>query len=813
MDVGWKEAHAKTPHVRRQAEFITYLCDLVGKGNAEDFQEAALTFWSAYPRISPTFARRVVMALERQGVPDCCFDPSLLTILARCYFACDQGEKACEHLGAAQKIAPAETSFELACLIGELEVNIRLARSQIEAAQVAYKRLENVSRHAHGGLTSDQLLLGVRISFVQGDLPEAAHRVAQAVKIARSDEQRCRAQLVALKIDEYVDGDIKHELIQLVALEHFQHIRSHSPLSAETQAQLYYRLSSAFLAQGRFTQAIVRLRKTGVRMAWPFGMPELLAAALALADGHPAQARRHLEFLDCQSVVGLTQAEHFERQLRILFVSQTLEGAEHDFDKAEELFRLCEAAAPLPLRQRACLLFASSLIAAGEHGRACRLLQESELQATHHKAMRLMYGCLSALCGAEDKATGAGIVGPSLGYLADLLSDEDTTAVILHLTKVHPPLIGLLVAQGLERALPPPVWNRLGPRIKAVQCAYRARLPAGHVPAGDRLLEAAGLPSLITPASVQTHELVLPSASNMPGFVRECYRGQERDLQILLFGSLQIHKQGVRLDLEHVRRNKIRDLIIILALARGREVSRERLIEELWPRQDSARSLNSFYVVWNALKTVFLADEPRFPARSYSPEHFPFSSARGRCCLLTDYCNLDLDDFDRLVRSIKDAVRQGQGEQCFKFADELMVVYQDEVLSADFEGERLDHVRLHYQKLFVEVMLLVARLALTQRQAGAALPFIERGLAADHSCEELYRLAMHAYALEGRRDDSLRSYYRCRKNLACELGIEPSAELNELFAQLVSPSYPTRRQAGDPPRLSASSQVEKGDCS
>ena len=811
MEVGWNEAHTKAPHVRRQAEFITYLCDLVGKGSAEQFQETALTFWSVYPRISVTFARRVVMALKRRGVPGCCFDPSLLLILARCYFACDQVEKACEYLGAAQKIVPAEASFELSCLIAELDMNILLARSQLEAAQEAYERLDRTSRQVRGGLTCDQLLLGVRISFVKGDLSEASRRVTQAVKVARSDEQCCRAQLAALKIDEYVEGDIKCELIQLVALEHFQRMRSHSPLSAETQAQLNYRLSSAFLAQGKFTQAIMRLRKTDARMTWPFAAPEIVAAALELVDGHPAQARRHLKFLDCQSAVGLSQVEYLERQLRTLLVSQAIDGGEPGLDKAEEIFRLCEAVAPLQLRQRASLVLASSLIAAGDHERASRLLQDSELQTTRHKSMRLMYGCLSALCCTEERTAGSGALGSSLGYLADLLSDEDTTATILYLTKVHPPLIGLLVAQGLERALPPPVLNLLGSRFEAAQRACRQRLPAGHALIGDRFLEVAAprLPGLVTFASAQAHELAASAPYGAPEFVWECYQDQDRDLQILLFGSLQVRKQGVYLNLEHVRRNKIRDLIILLALARGREVSRDRLIEELWPQQDSARSINGFYVVWNALKTAFLADEPRFPARSFSPERFPFSNAGGRCCLLTDYCDLDLDDFDRLVHSIKDAVRQGQGERCFDYADELMAVYQGEVLPADYESERLDHVRLHYQKLFVEVMLMVSRLALSQRQAGAALPYIERGLAANHSCEELYRLAMHAYALEGRRDDSLRSFYRCRKNLACELGIEPSAELSELFAQLVSSSYPTRRQAGVPSRLLASPRREK----
>jgi len=380
------------------------------------------------------------------------------------------------------------------------------------------------------------------------------------------------------------------------------------------------------------------------------------------------------------------------------------------------------------------------------------------LQTTQHKALRLLRGGLAALCSDKEDA-GAN----PLSSLTDLLSDDDTALVLLFLVRAHPSFIRLLTAEGLEGALSASAQQLIG--AGALQ-----QLPAVLMPSADPEEGASG-PDPVT---------ILRSAFSEPG--------TDQALRIQLFGGLQLHRQGQRLELDCSRRNKVHDLIVILALARGREIAREEIIGALWPHQEDAHTLNSFYVVWNALKTVFLADGPKLPIRLCPPERFPFSNAGGRCALLTEYCDLDLDRFDQQAFHLKNAVIRGDDERCFKLADELMATYQGKVLPADPGGEELAQVRLAYQNTFVEMMLLVARHALTDRRSALALPYIERGLTADPSCEELYRLAMHTYALEGRRDDSLRSYYRCRKNLARELGIEPSPELTELFIRLISMS-------------------------
>jgi len=738
----------------KQSEFITELGALVREGSSADLQEAALQFWSQYPQVSLTFARRIVSALERLEIPARRFEASLLMILARCYLRCGRTEQAGEYIVAARRIMPVDAPHAFVQQAEELEVTIWLACSELAAAQYAYQRMRDYSQRTCGGLSCAQSLIGARLSFALGDLPQAIRRARRAVERAVTDEQRCQAQLVVLHLEGYVRGDIREELIQLVALEHTQNRKDHALFSAPVRSRLLSQLSCAFICQGKLDQAAHRLGKVAAHSAEVFCSPELLAAALETAKDHPTEARRHIKRFERRSTVGLSQAEHLDRRFVILLLYQMLDGAKPGLDDAEELYQLCELTQHLWLYQRACVLFASALIAAEELSRARQVLEESGLDRAQHKTLHLLYLCLRALCATDETR----VISEDM---KGLLADEDSAYIVLFLAQVHPAFIELLLAQDLEGSLAPSTQQLVHAHVAYIRRKRQSTIQV-------------------------THGAPVCSSSGASAFVEDAVLDADRALRIQLFGSLQVRRRGVRLDLERLRRKKVRSLIITLALARGREVSRDALMAEMWPCKEQPCSLNSFYVVWNALRKVFQPEGPRLTAREFAPEWFPFSNAGGRYSLLTEYCSLDINDFDRLVLRISDAIHRGMLDQSLQFTDELLVVYQDKLLPADLDNENLKQARLFYQQAFVETIMLVARKLLLRRDTARAIPFIERGLAADRSCEELYRLAIHAYALEGRRGDSVRMYYQCRKNLKRDLGIEPSQKLTDLFIRLLS---------------------------
>jgi len=785
--------------VHKQTEFIADLCALALAGTKADMQDAALVFKRAYPKISTTFAHRIILELERVGAPTDRFEDSVLAILARCHLACGQTEKACDYLSAARRIIADDALPELRCLIGELEISARLARSELKEAQNAYERLEVCAKKLYGGPISEQLLLGVRLSLATGDLPQARELATQAVECATADEQRCRAQLAVLSVDEHSDGDIRRALIQLSSFEHSLRMRSHPALSPETKAQLFYQLAYAFIQQGKLAQAQARLKKADLRCIDDLHPVELLSAALFVAEGRLDEARHQLRLLESRFGADLCQTEYLDIYVRALALSQATDGARQGLDKAEECYRLCEMLNHEPLRQRVCLLYASALIAAGDVERATCLLQESGAKESPHKMLRFLYGCLYALCVAGRSTTAVGAPEVSLTYLAKYFADEDLSFILLLLLRAHPRMSELLAAQGLDRALSTALRGLCGTDLFSSPQEMEdmlARLPAVQpsIFASETGEQEFSVANPEEEAYSQLAVLQVHPAPRLHMLETAAFTDPGRSLRIQLFGGLQVSRNGSCLNINRTRRNKVRGLLTVLALARGREIARDFIVDTLWPHQERQHSINSFYVVWNALKMAFLSDEPQLPARYSSPERFPFSNTSGRCALLIDYCSLDIEDFDHLIQRVKQAARLGQLNRCLDLSHEILALYEGDVLPADLYTEQLDHVRLHYKQAFIEVMLLAARISLTSHQPALALPFVERGLAVDPSCEELYRFAMHAYALVGRRDDSLRAYYHCRKNLARELGIEPSAELNDLFTRLMSPSSPPQPQ-------------------
>ena len=740
--------HCGLSLISKQSEFIGLLDRLVLEGSSDELNELTLVFWKLYPELSLAFARRVLRTLEKLSVPDRRFEAPLLVILARCYLRCGRLDASCEHIRAAQRIMEDDVPARLLQLTTELEVMIHLACTDLESAQQAFRRLEDSMSLSCGGLNCEQSLLGLRLSFNIGDLDGALQHALRAIERAVTDEQRQRARLHATWIETYRTGDVRRELMQLVPLEHTQNTQRPAPAS-DLKALLSCRLARCFLSQGKLVQAEVRLSTTDTLRASAVGDPALVGCALQVAHGHLSDARADLDLLQSADLCGQSQIEHLSRRFAVLMLEQMLDGACLGSMQAEEFFGLCEATGHSGLQMRARVLLASAQLASGESELAIRTLKEGGLLLASHKALRLVALALVALCRPDQAA---------LDQLGDLLTDDDVSFVILLVARAHPHFIELLISMGLDEALSAGARRLLDARLVYVRSLLEE---------SKRSLQKTGA---------------------APAFFADPVLDSGHALRIQFFGGLQVRRRGIRIDLERLRRNKVRALLIVLVCARGREVSRAKIMAELWPQQTEERALNNFYVTWNALKASFMADGPKLPRQHCPPERFPFSCNGGRCALLTGYCSSDLGDFDRLVLRIKDAAYRGDDERCFKFADELLTLYQGELLPADRDSEPVAALRLFYRKTFVEIMLLVAHQALASRHSSLALPFIERGLSADPSCEELYRLAMHAYALEGRRDDSLLSYEQCRRTLERELGIEPSQELNDLFSRLAGQS-------------------------
>lgn len=215
--------------------------------------------------------------------------------------------------------------------------------------------------------------------------------------------------------------------------------------------------------------------------------------------------------------------------------------------------------------------------------------------------------------------------------------------------------------------------------------------------------------------------------------------------------------------LEQARSGKPRALLQYLINHANRPVSRDLLIDTLWPNPDAEVAGTSLRVAVHALRQMLQAQGGGLVA---------VQAHRAAYQLVVPDLWLDVDEFSACCargRQLLDAGEQGQAMEAYARAAEL---YRGEFLAG--AGEAWAVVRregLKDQYLFVLERL--AEAALQARDYEVCMLYAQRLLEEDRCRESTYRMLMVCHALAGQRG-RVRSWYElCVQTLRAELGVTP----------------------------------------
>ena len=207
---------------------------------------------------------------------------------------------------------------------------------------------------------------------------------------------------------------------------------------------------------------------------------------------------------------------------------------------------------------------------------------------------------------------------------------------------------------------------------------------------------------------------------------------------------------------------KQRSLLVLLLLARGRPVSTDRLIDEIWDGRPPATALKSVQVSIARLRKALGDGRLVTHERGYE--------------LLVEPGEVDADRFDELVRAASGATP----EQAAADLREALALFRGEPL-ADLQLEpwaRGEIARLDERRLAALEARVDADLALgCEREL---VPELEELVAEQPFREHLLEQLVLALYRCGRQADALDAYRRGATRLRGELGLEPGRPLQEL---------------------------------
>jgi DNA-binding SARP family transcriptional activator/ABC-type transport system substrate-binding protein len=256
-------------------------------------------------------------------------------------------------------------------------------------------------------------------------------------------------------------------------------------------------------------------------------------------------------------------------------------------------------------------------------------------------------------------------------------------------------------------------------------------------------------------------------------------------MQFRLLGPVEAVREDLPLPLGGA---KPRALLALLLIYANEVVSRDRLIDALWPEREPGAAAHSLDVQVSRLRKAFAPEEP-------------LVTRSGGYVLELDPEAIDAVRFEHSLEQGRRANAEGKPSDALAALEAALSLWRGNAFAdlayeefARAEAERLEELRLVATEERIDAELALGR-------HSAVIPELET-LVGEHPLRERPReQLMLALYRSGRQADALRVYGDARRWLVDELGIEPGAGLRNMEQAILR-----QDPALDPPRSPATTR-------
>jgi DNA-binding SARP family transcriptional activator len=208
--------------------------------------------------------------------------------------------------------------------------------------------------------------------------------------------------------------------------------------------------------------------------------------------------------------------------------------------------------------------------------------------------------------------------------------------------------------------------------------------------------------------------------------------------------------------------------------AGGREVAGAAMCAALWPDSEADAADNALGITLQRLRKI-LGDE-----RAVIQQGGKLSLDARRCWVDAWAFEALLDRAEALLRSERNA---GEVEQ---IAARICEANRGVFLANEPEQPWTLPLRDRLRARVTRVVLLLGQRLEQGGGTEAAVELYRHALEQDNLTEALYQRLMGCHARLGQRAEAMAAYRRCRELLSIVLGIQPSAETEQLFRAIQS---------------------------
>lgn len=245
-------------------------------------------------------------------------------------------------------------------------------------------------------------------------------------------------------------------------------------------------------------------------------------------------------------------------------------------------------------------------------------------------------------------------------------------------------------------------------------------------------------------------------------------------LTVNLFGGFEVRVGDKPVDAALLSRQKVRMLLALLVVNRGRDMSRDRVIELLWPDSSFDGARSNFYATWSRLRTALSAPDGTCPYLVRTQRTLRIN---------VDMLASDVLELEEVCRAML-FNRPGRGGWGHVFA-RVEDAFSGDLLPGDDGCKVLDALRRDCRTRLVDALITASGKLVESGDIREGLWFARAALVRDQAREDAYVAVMRAQIASLQRSAALETYFSCRRYLANDLGIDPSAETMRLYRSII----------------------------
>ena len=146
--------------------------------------------------------------------------------------------------------------------------------------------------------------------------------------------------------------------------------------------------------------------------------------------------------------------------------------------------------------------------------------------------------------------------------------------------------------------------------------------------------------------------------------------------------------------------------------------------------------------------------------------------------------SIDCEEFERCVVDAENAKRDKDNASLRANLERARELYRGEFMSGVYE-DWAEERRTYYEEQHMRVLAAAARLDFSEKKWTGALKIANEILSSDPYREDMHRLIMKIYAVQGKAAALKEQYESLRAMLQKDLGIQPANETRRVYAELI----------------------------